>query len=420
MSEEVRFVHAADTHLGAPFAGVDAKDSRVKEALVRATRDAFARVVDTCIAREADFLVLAGDVMDTGERDLAAHFAFQAGMRRLAAEGIIALVARGNHDPADGWSAGLEIPSTVHFFADDRVERVPIERDGKLVAAVYGRSFATRAVYEDLAAGFAREAGDPLAVAVLHTNVGGSPEHEPYAPSRLETLRAARMDYWALGHIHKPETLSEDPTVLYSGSTQGLNPGDTGPRGCVVVTLSGGGVQTERVDTAAVLWASETVSMGEASGMDAVRNALRQTCDRARDEAGGRPSVLRLEMKGRTAAHEEISQGRCLTDLLEDLRDEQMMESPWVWVDRIRDNTRPMLDLDEVRSGSDLAADIVRVADDLLGDPAVAAASVEEMLEPLRRAFGDVWDERLSASEIVEVARDLCLDGFGVKDETCS
>ncbi len=31
------------------------------------------------------------------------------------------------------------------------------------------------------------------------------------------------MDYWALGHIHKSQILSEEPLVAYAGNPQGLH-----------------------------------------------------------------------------------------------------------------------------------------------------------------------------------------------------
>ena len=49
---------------------------------------------------------------------------------------------QGNHDPANGWSAGLALPDNVTVFPADRVGRAEVVRDGELVAAVYGRSFA--------------------------------------------------------------------------------------------------------------------------------------------------------------------------------------------------------------------------------------------------------------------------------------
>ncbi len=238
MSQGVRFVHAADLHLDAPFSGVSADDARVGAALADATFAAFDRVIDTCLERDAQFLVIAGDAYNAADSSLRAQLHFQAGMQRLADAGIDVFVVHGNHDPANGWSAGLPLPESVRVFPTDRVGRFEVEVAGEVVAAVYGRSFARAAELENFALGYARQPGDAVAVGVLHANIGSAAGYDPYAPASLDDLRAARMDYWALGHIHKQEILARDPWVVYPGSTQGLNPKETGAHGCMVVELS--------------------------------------------------------------------------------------------------------------------------------------------------------------------------------------
>ena len=65
----VRFVHASDLHLDATFGGVDATDEKVAGALARSTIEALDRVVELCIERGADFLVIAGDLYNRADRD---------------------------------------------------------------------------------------------------------------------------------------------------------------------------------------------------------------------------------------------------------------------------------------------------------------------------------------------------------------
>jgi DNA repair exonuclease SbcCD nuclease subunit len=220
VAQPVRFVHASDLHLDATLSGVDATDDRVIGALVRATFDALDRVVEICVEREADFLVIAGDLYNSADRSLGAELAFQKRMQRLAEAGIRAFVVHGNHDPADGWSAGLDLPDSVVVFSDRVVERCEVVKDGELACAVYGRSFPSRQVQENYARQFRRQTGDPLAVAVLHANVGQREGWDDYAPCSVQDLRAAGMDYWALGHIHVPGRISDNPVAVYSGSTQ--------------------------------------------------------------------------------------------------------------------------------------------------------------------------------------------------------
>ena len=122
------FVHAADLHLGAPFARIDATDPRPARPPC-GTRSSPPRSGarpdrDLCLARTADFLVLAGDVYDAAEKSVHDQAAFRDAMRRLADAGVRAYVAHGNHDPADGWSAGFALPENVHVFSHESVERV--------------------------------------------------------------------------------------------------------------------------------------------------------------------------------------------------------------------------------------------------------------------------------------------------------
>lgn len=406
----VRFVHAADLHLDAPFKGIDAEDPRVREELVASTYRALDAIVETCISRNADFLVVAGDAYNHAEKSLRAQFAFRDACARLADAGIRVFVARGNHDPASGWSAGLAMPENVHVFSEREVERVPVVRDGEEVCAVYGRSFRTAAETENLARGFARAPADRIAVGVLHANVGGRTDYEPYAPCSLDDLRAAKMDYWALGHIHKPELLSDDPAVAYAGCAQGLDPSETGLRGCRVVTVDEHGVTSELVPTAAVLWQSEAVDCSQAETVADVHEGLVRALDRVRETADGRPTVVRVELTGRSAAHRELRRPGVLRDLVAEVRADAVAREPWMWLDRAYDRTRPAIDVEAVRCGADFAGDFVRLADEIADDPALAEALVGEAAERVLASLDRDDVPAIDAQSIVERARDLVLD----------
>ena len=406
----VRFVHASDLHLDATFGGVDATDEKVAGALARSTIEALDRVVELCIDRDADFLVIAGDLHNSADRSLRGELAFQRAMRRLESAGIGAFVVHGNHDPADGWSAGLQLPESVIVFSAQEVERREVRRDGKVVCAVYGRSFPTRQVRENLAREFTRDDGDALAVAVLHANVGQREGWDDYAPCTVDDLRAAGMDYWALGHIHLPGRVSDRPPAVYPGSTQGLDPTEEGPRGCYVVDLDANGAVEEFVETASVLWrrlAVDTVDLGD---LDELRNAVTEACETLRSEGGGRPTVVRIELTGRSHVHADLARPGVSADLLTDVREEQLGREPWIWVDRIRDRTRPAVDLGEMLEEEGLRGDLVRLAAARSSDSALAAELVENVLAPVLARLTVRPDLEVSADRVIELARDLCLD----------
>jgi DNA repair exonuclease SbcCD nuclease subunit len=407
----IRFVHAADLHLDATFGGVDVSDRRVAEQLTRSTLDALDRIVDLCIARTVDFLLIAGDLYNSADRSLRAQLHFQRAARRLHEAGIPVFAVHGNHDPADGWSAGLDLPESVHVFPTDRVGRQEVRREGKLVCAVYGRSYATRQVTDNLAGGFARAADDPLAVGLLHTNVGGREGHEDYAPCTVADLRAAAMDYWALGHIHLWGRVADDPPAAYSGSSQGLHPGEEGPRGCLYVELGADGSSEEFVETAAVRWRGLVVDASSAEDVEEVLGELAKACGRARDEAGGRSAVVRIELAGRTAVHRQLSRPGVMDDILGELRQQQLLADPWIWVDRVRDRTQPDLDLVGLATEEGLLGDVVRAAAAAV-DPEAAQHLLEATLEPVLKQLAIDIEPGMTPQQVIERARDLCLDAL--------
>ncbi len=412
----IRFVHASDLHLDATFGGVDALDDKVAGALERSTLEALDRVVQLCVDRKADFLVIAGDLYNSADRSLRAELAFQRAMRRLADADIGAFVVHGNHDPVDGWSAGLELPESVVVFPADKVERREVVRNGETICVVYGRSFPTRRVTENLALGFSREKSDPLAVAVLHANVGQREGWDNYAPCSVEDLRAADMDYWALGHIHVAGRVSDDPPAVYAGSTQGLDPNETGLRGCYVVDLDSNGATEEFVETASVRWHVQEIDASGLSSLDELRAALEKTCAAIRESSGDRPTVVKLGLAGRSEIHADLARPGVLRDLTNDLRQEQLEIEPWIWVDRLRDRTRSALDLDEILAEEGLRGNLARYARDLAADPGEVERIIEEILAPVVFPLAVRPALEIPPEEIVSRALDLCLDRLSGDD----
>ncbi|PKQ20996.1 MAG: hypothetical protein CVT66_01890 [Actinobacteria bacterium HGW-Actinobacteria-6] len=408
MGRPVRFIHAADLHLDAPFGGVDAQDARVRDALASSTYRALESLVALCIERGADFLVISGDVYNQAERRVRSQIAFAKAASTLEHAGIRVFVVHGNHDPSSGWSAGIAMPGNVTVFADDRVERFAVERDGEPLCALYGRSYRRSAETTNLAKGFKREIGDTVAIGVLHTNVGGRPGYDDYAPCTLEDLRSGGMDYWALGHIHKPEILSEAPFAVYAGCPQGLDPTQSGPRGCFEVTIDDGVVAAEFLPLAAIGWHQAEADLTAATRLDDVRDAIAAAMDAAL-AASSVPVIVRIDLTGRSEVHASLQAPGALAALVDDAREEALGFEPWAWIDRVRDRTRPAIDIDALRSAEDFTGDVVRLADELLADTDQGAAFVDEIASAL---LDRVADPSL-APDVVDVltrARDLALD----------
>lgn len=411
MPEAVRFVHAADLHLGATFKRVAATDERVATELLGALPRVLTRIVDLCVAEAADFLVLAGDIYDQPEPPLRVRAQLEREVGRLTDAGIPVYAVHGNHDPADVPARDSTFPAGMRVFSAAHTERVEHRGpDGEVLCVLYGRSFPKAAVTEDYAAGFRRSAADPIAVGVLHTNVGGRPGFEDYAPCTVGELAAVGMDYWALGHIHGPGGVGPESRAYYAGSPQGLQPNESGPHGCYVVTVERGAepMATFR-QLAPVTWASANVDVSADRHAEEVRLRVLETA-RALAASAGSPVSARMTLTGHTVAHAELAVPGALTDMLDAIHDDTVVEDGWVWVDRLANETLPPIDLEAFRAESGFAGELARAGDRLAGDCAAASAEVQRLLDEAQAAFAERPGIEADPARLVELARDRVLE----------
>jgi DNA repair protein SbcD/Mre11 len=376
------FVHAADLHLDTPFKGIGKTAAPVAAALREASLEAFDDLVSLCLERRAAFLVVAGDVYDGAERGIRAQLRFRDGLARLSDAGIATFVVHGNHDPIEsGWPAVGTWPSGVTVFGAESVEAVPVVRDGQQIAVVHGISYGRREVRENLALRFSRGAGPGLQIGALHCNVGGAAEgHEDYSPCSLDDLHRVGLDYWALGHIHTTLVLSgrphgDEPWVVYPGNLQARSPkpSERGAKGAVVVEVRDSRVASvEFVACDRVRYTGLDLDVSSLTSVEAVRDLLVDEAQSELDRAGGRCLVLRARLTGRSEAHASLQRPRTIDQLLESVRDDRELRRPWCWWDRIEDASAPLIDVSELRGGSDFAADLIGTFDLLVAQVAAS------------------------------------------------
>ena len=349
-----RFVHAADLHIDSPFSGIGDVDVRVANRLREATYEAFQNLVELCLKSDVDFLVIAGDVYDGADRSVRAQLRFRDGLSRLAYEGIQTFVVHGNHDPLDGWQSSIAWPEGVHIFGA-APEWKNIEKNDEIVAAVQGMSYPTREVTDNLALQFGpTQSGSIFTIGLLHANVGGNSAHPNYAPCTVEDLSASGIDYWALGHVHTRQTLKRAaPVIAYPGNIQGRHPNETGERGALVVDVDPSGAsKSEFVPLDVVRWEHTDVDISNLETIDSLDSAIRQQTDNMSAIAEGRDVVCRVTITGRGPLHEQLAADGAVEDLIEATRNSWTGGSPWVWIDRIVDLTRPAIDI-EARAKQD-------------------------------------------------------------------
>ena len=419
----LRFVHAADLHLDSPFKGLRAAaPDHVASALYDATFQAYENIVELCIREEVDALLVAGDIYDGADRSLRAQSRFVDGLDRLHAAGIRSFVCHGNHDPLDGWEARLKYPGGCHRFGSE-FEAVPVFRDDPERTVVHGISYARRDVTANLVRRLGRADPGPFSIGLLHTNVGNNPGHAPYAPCSLDDLRRSGIDYWALGHIHTRQILNErDPAVAYPGNPQGRHFNETGPRGVYLVEVDDGGdvrPQFRAVDS--VRWERIAVAIDAMETEQDLLDALHERMQGAWDDASDRHVLVRVTLRGRGRLTEFLRQQHTEGDLAAQINDAWDGRTPFLWCDRVEDETRAAFDREGRAAGSDFLAEVLRTVDQAREDPA-RLVSLREGLADLyqhhrfRRHLDDAPDDH-DLLVLLEEAESMAVNLLSEDDE---
>jgi exonuclease SbcD len=220
-------------------------------------------IVDTAIREKVDLVLFAGDAYK--DRNPAPTFQREWGRRvmRLSKAGIPTLLLVGNHDlsPALGRAHAVEEFTTLEvphvrvldrpvMLTPDDLEGLPLQvlalpwisRSG-LMAHLEVKSSDPAKVYQQLEERLTElvqewlEKADPTLPTVLtaHASIQGATfggERTVMLGQDLvlsgSLVRDSRLDYVAMGHIHKPQNLNEGgyPPVIYPGSIERVDFGE--------------------------------------------------------------------------------------------------------------------------------------------------------------------------------------------------
>jgi len=241
-------------------------------------------IIEAAIAEKVDLVIFAGDAYR--DRSPAPTFQREWGKRiiRLSKAGIRTLLLVGNHDlsPALGRANAiqefetLDIPHVTvlakpQFLSAEelglpvQVIAIPwVSRSGLMAATDAGPDEVFTNIEERLTelVNMWLEKADPVLPVILtaHASVQGAKfgsERTVMLGADLvlpgSLVRDSRLDYVALGHIHKPQDLNENahPPVIYPGSIERVDFGEAGDDKFFVIadiTLGKTGVQWRKLE----------------------------------------------------------------------------------------------------------------------------------------------------------------------------
>ncbi len=410
------FIHAADLHIGSPFAGLGLKDEAVAARFAAASRGAFEALIEETIASKAAFLLIAGDIFDGDWKDVTTGLFFTRVLGRLAREGIAAFIVKGNHDAESLMSRTLPYPENVRIFEAEAAQSFPLDAYRVMV---HGRSFASRKVSSDFVASYPARREGWLNIGLLHTALDGTRGHESYAPCSIESLRLFGYDYWALGHIHAGEIVSRDPWIVYPGNLQGRSVRETGPKGAVRVSVEDGRIR-EVVPIALdrARWAHETIDVTGCADEADVLARIEARIGHIQSEAGSRPLALRLTLCGTNELHVRLVARA--EEIAADARAIGFRVAEDCWVEQVKIATEAPLKSSIAATQQDVL-DIEALLDAAASEPEfqivlkeLMGVIAEKMPRDLRGAFAA---DDAALARLVRLARDHLLGALATEQE---
>ena len=241
----MRLLHTSDWHIGRTLHGAD---------LLREQEAVLSGLADVVVAESVDVVVVAGDVYDRAVPSADATGVLDRVLMRLRSAGAVVVLTPGNHDSARrlSFGAGLMARSGVHVRATTAgLDEPVLLRDEHGEVAVYGLPYlepelarhelgvsAARSHEAVLTEAMERVRRDLFlrpgarSVVLAHAFVGGgvpSDSERDICVGGVDLVPAPvfdGVDYVALGHLHRPQTITE--RLRYSGSPLAHSFGEAG------------------------------------------------------------------------------------------------------------------------------------------------------------------------------------------------
>ncbi len=258
----IKLLHFADAHIDMANYGRHDPESGLPLRVMDFLKS-LDEIVRTAIEEKVDLVIFAGDAYK--DRSPAPTFQIEWDQRimRLSAAGIPTLMLTGNHDisPSTGRAHALQefdslsvphvrVLSKPAFLKPDDLEGLPVQilavpwvsRSG-MMANLDLNNIDLKEIYDQLGERLSElvsnwlDEADPNLPVILtaHASVEGA----QYGNERMVMLgrdlvlppalvKDERLDYVALGHIHKPQNLNKNahPPVIYPGSIERVDFGE--------------------------------------------------------------------------------------------------------------------------------------------------------------------------------------------------
>lgn len=415
IKSKLRFIHAADIHLGSilhtNYEGVKEFEIIFKEAVY----EAFERICSYAIKYKVDFILLSGDIYDREIRTVKAGEVFYNQCRRLEECNIHVYMIKGNHDPYEKSEELFNLPQNVHVFGSEESGILEVYKNERLVARILGQSYRGKWDGRKVFNSYEPLDNSVYNIGLLHTQLEA--KNKKYVPCTIDELKEKeKINYWALGHIHKCKLINYlNPVIAYSGIPQGRDMGEQGLGGCLLAEISEDfSSSISFLPTSAIVWKKIIIDIDECkdkkpinlSELEEILIEKGQTilenipkvpenlmCTHPLSEII-KGYIVQWSIEGRGEIDETLREDEenIRQYLIKTLNSHFMNNNLFMYTDSVEINTRKeILDIENLRKTNAVFQEIDKIIQDIFQD--------ENMKKEIVNTFGGIFEKKYDKEE---------------------
>lgn len=336
----MKFIHFADAHLDSPFRGLSFLPSEEFNHIYQAADQSLKRIVDLALAEKVDLVLIAGDTFDSSQPSPRAQLFFAEQVKRLTDAQIQVVMIFGNHDHMK--KEDLLVTKTPYFKLlgnGEKVETVTFETKDGFAYDVIGFSYLNNHITRDMIPDFP-EKGQDYTFGLMHAQEKAQ-SGNVYAPFTTSEVQNLNYDYFALGHIHARNNLSEDPWIVYPGNIQGRHINEMGAKGCYLGEIDERTKKTtiEFKQTSPIIWQAAEINLEDEIDKAGLQSKIIDALNQAKQK-----TYVSLTIKGAQYLTEEERELTADTDFWQTISQNLPFDSQLV---DVRYETNTSLELNE-------------------------------------------------------------------------
>ncbi|WP_300262774.1 DNA repair exonuclease [Clostridium sp.] len=329
--KKVKILHCSDIHFDTPFKELPKEISAMRRAELR---ESFSKIINKGIDKEVDLVLLAGDLFDNDTIEKSTLTFIRNQMDKLEKHNIRVFISAGNHDPYNKKSFYnmINFGKNVYIFKDE-IERIEIP---ELNTVIYGASFKEKYMRESKLKHFNTKEEDKylIKIMVMHGDLGNNETGE-YNPLLFKEIEASKIDYIALGHIHKFSGIKRigKTYYAYSGCPEGRGFDEEGDKGIILGDISLGAVDLDFIKINKREYFVKEIDISNCGTNEEIIDKILNTISKESREK----NLFKIILKGDIEESFKID-----SDLIENLIREEFFYC------KIVNSTRMKIDIDEM------------------------------------------------------------------------